>query len=363
MIIGVPKEVKKREYRAGLVPGSVRELVRLGHSVYIQSGLGEGIGLSDEMYENAGAQILATAQEVFEIAEMIVKVKEPMPEEWPLIRSEQIVFTYLHLAAEPDLAQALCQSGCIGIAYETVTDDHGGLPLLAPMSVVAGRLSVQVGLYFLQKHMGGNGMLLGGVAGVPAGKVVVLGGGVAGLSAARVAMGLESEVTVVDRSLSRLQELDRAYGSKLKTLYSTHDAIENAIKEADIVVGAVLLPGAAAPKLVTENMVAKMKKGSVLVDVSIDQGGCFETSKPTNHEDPVYTHEGVVHYCVTNMPSAVANTSSIALNNATLPYIIEIAEKGVERALSENQHLRNGLNVKFGSITNEAVLEALAVAA
>jgi alanine dehydrogenase len=361
MRIGVPREVKTHEYRVGLVPGSVRELVHHGHEVLVETGAGAGIDLSDEAYGAAGAQVVSSAQDLFAGADLVVKVKEPQPNEIPLLRQGQVLFTYLHLAADKVQAEGLLRSGAVCIAYETVTDGRGGLPLLAPMSEVAGRMSVQVGAHYLEKEQGGRGVLLGGVPGVPAAKVVVLGGGVAGTNAARMAMGVEAWVTVIDKSLSRLYELDLQFGSQLHTLFSTVDNIESEVLSADLVIGAVLIPGAAAPKLVSRSMVHRMKPGAVLVDISIDQGGCFETSRPTTHSEPVYLEGGVIHYCVTNMPGAVARTSSFALNNATLPFVLELADKGWKRALEENVHLRRGLNVWSGRITHDAVGQALGI--
>ncbi|HEY1797214.1 MAG TPA: alanine dehydrogenase [Stellaceae bacterium] len=359
MLIGVPKEVKVEEHRVGLVPGSVRELVHRGHKVVVESGAGAGIGFDDKAYEAAGAGILERASDVFAVAEMIVKVKEPQPQEIALLRDEQIVFTYFHLAADRALTEALLRSGCVAIAYETVTDSRGGLPLLAPMSEVAGRMAVQVGAHCLEKEQGGKGILLGGVPGVAAAKVVILGGGVSGTNAARVAMGMEAHVTVIDRSLQRLYELDLQFGSQLHTLFSTVENIEKEVGAADLVVGAVLVPGGTAPKLVTRDLVRRMEPGSVLVDISIDQGGCFETSRPTTHAAPTYVDEGVVHYCVTNMPGAVARTSAVALNNATLPFALAIADRGWRRALSDDPHLKNGLNAARGRLTQVAVARDL----
>jgi alanine dehydrogenase len=362
MLIGVPKEVKTHEYRVGLVPGSVRELVHHGHKVVVESGAGAEIGFDDRAYEAAGAEILMRAADVFAAAEMIVKVKEPQAAEVAALREDQILFTYLHLAADKSLTDALLRSGAVGIAYETVTDRSGGLPLLAPMSEVAGRMSVQVGAHCLEKEQGGMGVLLGGVPGVRAAKVVILGGGVSGTNAARVAMGMEAYVTVIDRSLPRLYELDMQFGSQLHTLFSTVENIEREVGEADLLIGAVLVPGGAAPKLVSRDMVRAMKPGSVIVDISIDQGGCIETSRPTTHAAPTFIDEGVVHYCVTNMPGAVARTSAVALNNATLPFALAIADKGWRRALSEDPHLRNGLNVCRGQVTHPAVAHDLGLA-
>ena len=359
MLIGVPGEIKEHEYRVGLTPVSVRELCHRGHSVAIQSGAGAPIGLTDEDYQRAGAAIVATREDVFGSADMIVKVKEPQPDECALLRENQILFTYLHLAADLAQAQALMDRGVSAIAYETVTDAGGGLPLLAPMSEVAGRMSVQAGASALEMDTGGRGVLLGGVPGVAAANVVVLGGGVAGTNAARMAMGLEAKVTVLDINLKRLYDLDLQFGPILNTIYSTVAAIEEYVLQADLVVGAVLVPGAAAPRLVTEDMVKEMKRGSVLVDISIDQGGCFETSRPTTHSSPTFIEHEVVHYCVTNMPGAVARTSTFALNNATLPFVLALADKGIHRALREDRHLMNGLNVMAGQITHEAVAGAL----
>jgi alanine dehydrogenase len=359
MLIGVPREVKTHEYRVGLVPGSVRELAHHGHEVVVEAGAGSGIGFDDRVYEAAGARILANATEVFALAELIVKVKEPQPQEVALLRRDQILFTYLHLAAERELTQGLIRSGVIAIGYETVTDARGGLPLLAPMSEVAGRMSVQVGAHCLEKEQGGIGVLLGGVPGVPAAKVVILGGGVSGTNAARMAMGMEAYVTVIDRSLPRLYELDLQFGAQLHTLYSTMENIEREVTAADLVIGAVLIPGAAAPKLVSRGLVRAMRPGTVVVDISIDQGGCFETSRPTTHAAPTYVEEGVVHYCVTNMPAAVARTSTVALNNATLPFVLAIADRGGRRALADDPHLRDGLNICRGRVTHPAVAHDL----
>lgn len=358
MLIGVPKEVKNHEYRVGLVPASVRELVHHGHRVVMESNAGMGIGFSDDDYVQAGASILGTAGQVFGEAEMIVKVKEPQPEEYAQLREGQLLFTYLHLAPDEPQTTGLVKSGCVAVAYETVTNARGGLPLLAPMSEVAGRMSVQVGAHCLEKEQGGSGMLLGGVPGVAASRVVIIGGGVSGTNAARMAMGMEAHVTVIDRSLERLYELDLQFGPMLNTIYSTVDAIERHVTGADLVIGAVLVPGAAAPKLVTRDMVKQMRPGSVLVDIAIDQGGCFETSKPTTHAEPTYVEEGAVHYCVTNMPGAVARTSTFALNNATLPFALALANKGYKKALGDDPHLKAGLNVAFGKVTYEAVAEA-----
>jgi alanine dehydrogenase len=359
MIVGLPKEIKNREYRVGLTTGSVKELVHNGHSVLVQTQAGAEVGYSDEQYVEAGAEIVQTAKEIFARAEMIVKVKEPQTEECKMLRDDQLLFTYLHLAPDPHQTELLIESGCVAVAYETVTDSKGRLPLLTPMSEVAGRLSVQAGAHCLEKAQGGSGVLLGGVPGVKAAKVTVVGGGIVGLNAIRMAIGMEAHVTVLDRSLDRLKELDDYFGPKLNTIYSTRENMEKYVTSADLVVGAVLIPGAAAPKLVTRDMLTRMSKGSVVVDVAIDQGGCFETSHATTHDDPTYVEEEIVHYCVANMPGAVARTSTEALNNATLPFVIELANKGYKNALLENEHLRNGLNVCHGKITCEAVSTAL----
>ncbi|MFZ5609317.1 MAG: alanine dehydrogenase [Pseudomonadota bacterium] len=359
MLIGVPKEIKTHEYRVGLTPASVRELIHNGHRVVVQKNAGFEIGLGDDDYRAAGAEIAGGAEEVFARADMIVKVKEPQASELKMLREGQILYTYLHLAPDPAQTKGLLASGSIAIAYETVTDARGGLPLLAPMSEVAGRMSIQAGAHCLEMEQGGRGMLLGGVPGVPAAKVAIIGGGVVGTNAARMAMGMEAQVTVLDKSVRRLQELDFQFGSKLSTMFSTAEALEQCLLEADLVIGAVLVPGAAAPKLVSEDMVKRMKRGSVLVDVAIDQGGCFATSKPTTHASPTYKVHDVVHYCVANMPGAVARTSTFALNNVTLPFALAIANKGYKKALSEDAHLRNGLNVYRGKLTYEAVARDL----
>ncbi|HEY0940094.1 MAG TPA: alanine dehydrogenase [Steroidobacter sp.] len=359
MQIGVPKEIKNHEYRVGLVPAGVRELVASGHRVLVQSSAGAGIGVEDAAYVAAGAKIVATAKEVFDAADLVVKVKEPQLAECKMLRPGQVLFTYLHLAADPAQAKALMASGATAIAYETVTAPNGSLPLLQPMSEVAGRMSVQVGAASLQKAHGGLGVLLGGVPGTAQAKVVVLGGGVSGTAAAEIAVGMRADVTVIDKSLKRLRELDALFGGRLKTMASTVEAVESLVTQADLVVGAVLVVGAAAPKLVTRDMVSKMKPGAVMVDISIDQGGCFETSKPTTHADPTFAVDGVVHYCVTNMPGAVPRTSTFALTNATLPYVKQLADLGVEKALTADPHLAAGLNVHAGAITHEAVARDL----
>lgn len=359
MIVGIPKEVKTEEYRVGLTPFNARELVQSGHTVLVEHNAGAGIGFGDEHYREQGIEVVGTAAEVYERADMIVKVKEPQPQEYPLIRENQILFTYLHLAPDLEQTEALMASGCIAIAYETVTDVHGGLPLLSPMSQVAGRLSIQAGAHCLEKSQGGSGVLLGGVPGVNQGKVVVIGGGVVGTNAVRMAMGKEADVTVLDKSLRRLQELDFEFGGRLHTLYASTSNIEECVTDADLVVGAVLLPGKAAPRLVSREMLCKMRPGSVVVDVAIDQGGCMETSRPTTHTDPTYIEEGVVHYCVSNMPGAVPRTATLALNNATLPFVLEIANKGHKLALTSNPHLMNGLNVCYGHVTHHGVAKDL----
>ncbi len=359
MLVGVPKEIKAHEYRVGLVPGSVRELVHHGHKVIVESGAGAGIGFADDAYRAAGAEVAPDAKAAFAAADMIVKVKEPQPGEIAALRKGQILFTYLHLAADKAQTEGLIRSGATCIAYETVTDARGGLPLLAPMSEVAGRMSVQVGAHCLEKEQGGAGILLGGVPGVAAAKVVILGGGVSGTNAARMAMGMEAYVTVIDRSLPRLNELDMQFGAQLHTLFSTVENIENEVVAADLVIGAVLVPGGAAPKLVTADMVKRMRPGSVMVDIAIDQGGCFETSRPTTHAKPTYVENGVIHYCVTNMPGAVARTSTFALNNATLPFVLALADKGWRRALKDNPHLGHGLNIEAGKVTHAAVAQDL----
>lgn len=358
MRVGCPKEIKNHEYRVGLTPGAVREYVAHGHDVIVETKAGSGIGADDAAYQAAGAKIVASAKDVFEKSDMVVKVKEPQSAEWAQLREGQILYTYLHLAPDPEQTKGLLASGVTGIAYETVTDERGGLPLLAPMSEVAGRLAIQAGATALQKATGGRGILLGGVPGVLPAKVTVIGGGVVGLHAARMAAGLGADVTILDRSLPRLRQLDDIFGGRVHTRYSTIDALEEETFSADLVIGAVLIPGAAAPKLVTREMLTGMKQGAVMVDVAIDQGGCFETSHATTHSDPTYEVDGIVHYCVANMPGAVPITSAHALNNATLQHGLALADRGL-RAIAEDRHLRNGLNVHKGRVTNRAVAEAL----
>jgi alanine dehydrogenase len=359
MRIGVPKEIKTDEYRVGLTPGSVRELTHHGHAVLVEAGAGDGIGVRDADYQRAGARIIAVAAEVWATADLVVKVKEPQASEYPHLRQGQVLFTYLHLAPDRAQAEALVESGCTAIGYETVTGPGGGLPLLSPMSEVAGRMAVQAGAHCLERGAGGAGILLGGVPGVRAATVVVLGGGTVGTNAIRVAMGMEAQVTVVDRSLPRLKELDFQFGGRLNTIYATVESIEQYVADADLLIGAVLVPGAAAPELVTRAMVRAMRDRSVIVDVAIDQGGCCETSRPTTHSQPTYVEEGVVHYCVTNMPGAVARTSAFALNNATLPYVLALAGKGWRQALADDPGFRDGLNVHDGAITCHPVADAL----
>ena len=361
MKIGVPKEIKIQEYRVGVTPAGARELVMHGHQVFVERNAGIGIGCGDDTYSRAGAIVLDTADEVFATADLIVKVKEPQPAEIARLRRGQVLFTYLHLAADRVQTEGLLNTGATCIAYETVTDASGALPLLAPMSEVAGRMSVQVGAHCLEREQGGVGILLGGVPGVPPAKVVVLGGGVSGTNAARMAVGLEASVTIIDKSLPRLKELDLQFGPRATTLFATTEAIEHAVLAADLVIGAVLVPGAAAPRLITRHMVRQMRAGSVLVDIAIDQGGCSETSRPTTHSSPTYVDEGVVHYCVTNMPGAVARTSTFALTNATLPFVLALAGKGWQRALADDHHLRNGLNIHDHQVAHAAVAEALAL--
>lgn len=362
MLIGCPKEIKTKEFRVGLTPPSVREYVRNGHQVIIETGAGAGIQASDDDYIKAGATIVATAKEVFDQADMIVKVKEPQAAECKMLRKGQILFTYLHLAADAEQAKGLVDSGCIAIAYETVTSDKGGLPLLAPMSEVAGRMGVHIGAYHLHAPIGGSGILIGGVPGVSAAQVTILGGGVAGTNAAKMAIGMEARVTIIEKSLDRIRYLDDMFGNRANIVYSTADAVEKYVMRADMVIGAVLIPGALAPKLITRDLLKKMRPKSVIVDIAIDQGGCAETSKPTTHDNPTYEVEGIVHYCVANMPGAVPRTSAFALNNAVLPYGIEIANKGWQKALSDNKHLRNGLTVCKGKITQAEVARDLNLA-
>jgi len=359
MRVGVPKEIKPQEYRAGLTPASVRELVLHGHEVLVQTGTGAGIGCDDAQYLTAGARIVPDAASVFAQADMVVKVKEPQAAEIQMLRPGQLLFTYLHLAPDLQQTQGLLASGCTAIAYETITDAQGRLPLLAPMSEVAGRMSIQVGAVTLQKSAGGRGVLLGGVPGVAPGKVVILGGGVVGTHAAKMAVGLGAEVTLLDKSVPRLRELDDVLGGRVKLVYASSHEVEQAALAADLVVGAVLVPGAAAPKLLGRAQIARMQPGSVLVDVAIDQGGCFETSHATTHAEPTYVVDGVVHYCVANMPGGVARTSTWALNNATLPFALALADQGWQRACREDSHLRQGLNVHAGQITHAAVGESL----
>ena len=362
MRVGVPKEIKVHEYRVGLTPASVAELVAHGHEVFVETMAGSGIDCPDKAYEKAGATILPTAADVFAKSDMIVKVKEPQAQEIALLEPRHILFTYLHLAADKPQAEGLMKSGATCIAYETVTSRTGALPLLKPMSEVAGRMSIQVGAHYLEKEPGGRGVLLGGVPGVAPAKVAILGGGVAGVNAAQMAVGMRADVTIYDISNERLAELDMFFGSQIKTAYASRDAIANAVQKAELVIGAVLVPGAAAPKLVTRDMLKTMKRGSVLVDIAIDQGGCFETSHATTHSDPVYEVDGIIHYCVANMPGAVARTSAFALNNATLPFALKIAKLGAEEAMRQDPHLAAGLNVSGGKIRHQAVAEALDLA-
>ena len=359
MKIGVPKEIKNHEYRVGLTPASVRELTLRGHKVLVQTSAGAGIGLSDEEYLAAGAELAPDAASVFAACDMIVKVKEPQPQECAMLRPGQILYTYLHLAPDPEQTAALIKSGAICIAYETITGAGGGLPLLAPMSEVAGRMAVQAGAAHLEKSKGGRGVLLGGVPGVPAAHVVIIGAGMVGTNALQMAVGMGARVTVIDKSVDRLRQLDLIFGNRISTVYSTAHNIEEAVLDADLVIGGVLIPGAAAPKLVTASMVSRMKKGAVVVDVAIDQGGCCETSHPTTHAEPTYVVDGVVHYCVANMPGAVARTSTFALNNATIGHAVALADKGWKQALRDDAHLRMGLNVAEGKVTYEAVARDL----
>jgi alanine dehydrogenase len=359
MKIGVPKEIKNHEYRVGLTPASVREYVAHGHSVVVQSGAGAAIGLTDEQYRAAGASLVDAAADVFRTADMIVKVKEPQPQECAMLREGQILYTYLHLAPDPEQTAALVKSGAVCVAYETITGANGGLPLLAPMSEVAGRMSIQAGAAHLEKSKGGMGILLGGVPGVAPAHVVVLGAGVVGTHALQMAVGVGARVTVLDKNVDRLRQLDLVFGNRITTLYSTGQSVEEAVLDAELVIGGVLIPGAAAPKLVTKDMISRMKKGAVVVDVAIDQGGCFETSHATTHAEPTYVVDGVVHYCVANMPGAVARTSTFALNNATIAHGLALADKGWKAAMRDNVHLRNGLNVAGGKVTYAAVAKDL----
>jgi alanine dehydrogenase len=361
MRIGVPKETKVHEYRVGMTPIAAREAVAHGHEVFVEHDAAARQGLSNDEYLRAGAKIVKSAEEIFAKVDLIVKVKEPQPAECKMLRSGQTLFTYLHLAPDPAQAEALMKSGCTAIAYETVTNARGGLPLLAPMSEVAGRMAIQAGAHCLEMEQGGRGMLLGGVAGVAPAQVVVLGGGVSGVNAARMAIGLEAQVTILDINIERLYAIDQQFGAAVNTIFSTRAAIENFVVNADLVIGAVLVPGAPAPKLIGEQLVKDMRRGSVIVDISIDQGGCSETSHPTTHANPTYIKHNVVHYCVANMPGAVARTSTFALNNATLPFILALADKGVKKALIDDPHLLAGLNVYDGRITHLAVAEALGV--
>ena len=362
MRIGLPKKIKNHEYRVGLTPASVRELTSRGHAVLVQTGAGAAIGLDDAQYVAAGATLAADAAEVYATAELIVKVKEPQPVECAMLRPGQILYTYLHLAPDPAQTAALVRSGAVCIAYETITGPGGGLPLLAPMSEVAGRMSIQAGATHLEKSRGGMGILLGGVPGVPAAHVAILGAGVVGTHALQMAVGLGARVTVLDKNVDRLRQLDLLFGNRVSTVYSTAHGVEAAVLDADLVIGGVLIPGAAAPKLVTRDMIGCMKKGAVVVDVAIDQGGCFETSHPTTHAEPTYVVDGVVHYCVANMPGAVARTSTFALNNATIGHAVALADKGWKQALGDDVHLRNGLNVAEGKVTCEAVARDLGYA-
>jgi alanine dehydrogenase len=359
MRIGVPKEIKNHEYRVGLTPASVAELVAAGHEAFVETKAGTGIDCPDAAYRKAGAEILPDAAAVFKASDMIVKVKEPQPQEIAMLEPRHILFTYLHLAADKEQALGLMKSGATCIAYETVTSPSGALPLLKPMSEVAGRMSIQVGAHYLEKEQGGRGVLLGGVPGVAPARVAILGGGVAGVNAAQMAVGMRADVTIYDINNDRLAELDMFFSSQIKTAFASRAAIANAVEKAELVIGAVLVPGAAAPKLVTRDMLKTMKRGSVLVDIAIDQGGCFETSHPTTHDDPVYEVDGIIHYCVANMPGAVSRTSAFALNNATLPYALKIANLGAKEAMKRDPHLANGLNVSGGKIRHQAVAEAL----
>jgi alanine dehydrogenase len=362
MKIGVPKEIKNHEYRVGLTPASVREFVAHGHAVMVQAGAGSAIGLDDAQYKAAGATLVDSAQEVFAAADMIVKVKEPQPQECAMLRPGQVLYTYLHLAPDPEQTAALVKSGAVCVAYETITGANGGLPLLAPMSEVAGRMSIQAGAAHLEKSKGGMGVLLGGVPGVAPGHVVILGAGVVGTHALQCAVGAGARVTVLDKNVDRLRQLDLVFGNRLTTLYSSTSSVEESVLAADLVIGGVLIPGAAAPKLVTRDMISRMRKGAVVVDVAIDQGGCFETSHATTHAEPTYVVDGVVHYCVANMPGAVALTSTLALTSSTLPYGLKIADLGLEEACRRNPDLKEGLNVYGRDITFPAVAKAFGLA-
>lgn len=361
MRVGVPKEIKNHEYRVGLIPASVAELVAAGHELIVETGAGRGIDFDDQAYIEAGAIIVADAQSVFDRAEMIVKVKEPQLREIAMLTPHHILFTYLHLAADRPQAEGLMKSGATCFAYETVTSPQGGLPLLKPMSEVAGRMATQVGAHYLEREQGGRGVLLGGVPGVAPAQVAILGGGIAGVNAAQIAVGMRADVTIYDINNDRLAELDRTFSSQVKTVFASKAAIAAAVQNAHLVIGAVLIPGAAAPKVVTREMVSTMKRGSVLIDIAIDQGGCFETSHPTTHDDPVFEVDGVIHYCVANMPGAVARTSAFALNNATLPFVLELANSGAQAGMQRDRHLARGLNVIGGRVVHEAVSEALGI--
>jgi len=361
MRIGVPKEIKNHEYRIGLTPAGVKELVKLGHQVAIQSQAGTAVGFEDALFQQAGATIVQTAEAVFSESELIIKVKEPQPHECELLNENQLLFTFLHLAPDPVQTECLLKSGASAIAYETITADDGSLPLLTPMSEIAGRMSIQAGAHSLENAQGGKGVLLSGVPGVPPAKVMIIGGGTVGINAARMAIGLGADVTLLDKSLKQLQMIDEQFGTKIKTVFSSSHAIEEYIQDADLIIGAVLVPGATTPKLISQDMLKLMKKGTVLVDVAIDQGGCFETSKPTTHTEPCYEVDGIIHYCVSNMPGAVARTATLALSQASLPYIIQLAEHGLD-ALRLAPHFRQGLNIHQGQVCNKAVADALGYA-
>ena len=359
MLIGCPKEIKPQEFRVGLTPNAVQEVILNGHAVLIETDAGAGSGFSDQLYKDAGAKIVQSAEEIFSQSEMIVKVKEPQRIERKMLKESQLLFTYLHLAPDLDQTQDLLESNCTAIAYETVTDDHGGLPLLAPMSEIAGRLAPQVGAWALQKANGGRGILLGGVPGVEPARVTIIGGGVVGTNAAKVALGMGADVTVLERSITRMRQLEDIFRGNIKTIFANSGNTIEQLITADLLIGAVLVPGATAPMLVSQSQLSLMKPGAVIVDVAIDQGGCFETSKATTHQDPIYNIDGIIHYCVANMPGAVARTSTIALGNATMPFILSLANKGWRNACKENEHLLNGLNVHLGNITYKAVGDAL----